>query len=694
MVKLAILWHMHQPNYEDVATGEHILPWVRLHAIKDYVGMVELLEEFPGIRVTFNLVPSLLVQLQAFAEERARDRHLEIGLKPVEALDADERAFLIANGFHASEPRMIRPYARYAELYARRANVASFSIEDLRDLQVWHKLAWMDADWLQRDPRLAALVKKGRLFTENDKLVLREVELELVRRVIPLYAAAAAREQVELSTSPFYHPILPLLCDTDVHLRAHPHSALPRALFRWPDDGRDQLARAIRLHAQLFGNPPRGIWPSEGSVSDAAVRLIADTGVTWIATDEGILARSLDRSLSPEALYRPYEVGEPAKPLRCLFRDHGLSDLIGFSYQSWDAEAAAEDFIRRVQDAGRRFADGGTNGDATVSVILDGENAWEHYPGGGRPFLRALYRQLQRSPEVRTVTMSEAAAGPARRLESLFPGSWINSDFYIWAGHPDDHRAWAQLAAARRAYDAHAAPAAAPDRDRAFEELTIAEGSDWFWWYGDDHSSDHDREFDELFRRHVRNVYRALQLPVPDALYASNISTAASGGPLRPRAFISPVIDGEVTGFAEWSAAVPAVLGAGGGTMHRVASELVQSLMLGVSRSEVFIRIDGASLVEGLAAGTLGLAILIGGAQPRRVELVPHPNGDGVRVAVARVIEAALGFNAFDARPGDRLTLTLLVTDRAGHVVEQHPSAAAIEIEVPAADLEAVNWSV
>jgi hypothetical protein len=192
----------------------------------------------------------------------------------------------------------------------------------------------------------------------------------------------------------------------------------------------------------------------------------------------------------------------------------------------------------------------------------------------------------------------------------------------------------------------------------------------------------------------VRNVYRALQLAVPDALYASNISTAAPGGPLRPRAFMSPVIDGGVTGFAEWSAGVPAVLGAGGGTMHRVASELVQSLLLGVSRAEVFIRIDGASLVEGLAAGSLGLAILIGGAQPRRIELVPHANGGGVRVAVARVVEAALGFNALDAAPGDRLTLTVLVTDRAGHVVEQHPSAAAIEIEVPAADLEAVNWSV
>jgi alpha-amylase/alpha-mannosidase (GH57 family) len=442
----------------------------------------------------------------------------------------------------------------------------------------------------------------------------------------------------------------------------------------------------------LFGEAPRGVWPSEGSVSDEAIRLIADTGAAWIATDEGILARSLNRGVTAESLYRVYEVGDPKKPLRCVFRDHGLSDLIGFSYQSWNADAAADDFVRRVREAGRRFeAEGGT-GSPLVPVVLDGENAWEHYAGGGRPFLRALYSRLQSARDIETVTMSAAATGPARRLDSIFPGSWINSDFYIWAGHPDDHRAWAQLAAAREAYARHGNAAADTNRERALEELLIAEGSDWFWWYGDDHSSDHDREFDDLFRRHVRNAYRALGLAVPDALYVSNITTAAPSGPLRPRTLLEPNVDGEVTGFAEWAGALPVPLGRGGGTMHRVASELVQSVWIGVGRTRLFIRIDGPSLVEALTAGRLGLAVLISGTSPRRIDVAPT---NGFAVAGFRsIIEAGLALDHLGAKPGDRVGLSILVTDPSGQVVEQHPSGHPIDLEMPPADLDTVNWVV
>jgi alpha-amylase/alpha-mannosidase (GH57 family) len=692
MVKLAILWHMHQPYYEDLATGEHILPWVRLHAIKDYLGMVALLDEFPDVRVTFNLVPSLLVQVQAFAEERARDPHLEIGLKPADTLDATERASLVAHGFHAPFERMIRPYPRYAELHARRAAPQQFSEQDLRDLQVWQKLVWMDPDWLVRDERLVTLVRKGSGFTEDDKRVLREVELELLNGVIPAYAAAAARGQVELSTSPFYHPILPLLCDSDVHFRAQPQSALPRGLFRWPGDAREQLARAVRLHTGLFGAPPRGVWPSEGSVSDAALEAIAATGVEWVATDEGILARSLGGPLSPNQLYRPYGVGPAQHELRCLFRDHGLSDMIGFSYQSWDADAAAEDFIRRVIECGRRFEVAGGTGEPVVCVILDGENAWEHYAGGGRPFLRALYSRLTASPHIRTVTMAEAAAGPAGRLDSIFPGSWINSDFYIWAGHADDHRAWSQLAAARRAYEERANTVGEAERERAYEELLIAEGSDWFWWYGDDHSSDHDREFDELFRTHLRNVYRALNLPVPDDLYVSNITTRVAGGAIQPRAYIDPVLDGDVTSFAEWAGAVPVALGTGASTMHRVTSELVHDLLIGLGPADVFVRVDGEALVRGLLGRQLGLALLLGAEVPRRFDLWPHANG--TRTAVGRIVEAAVPLEHLGVAPGARARLSLLVTDAEGHVIEQHPSGSPIELDVPTVDLDAANWTV
>jgi alpha-amylase/alpha-mannosidase (GH57 family) len=304
MTRVAILWHMHQPFYEDLVTGEHLLPWVRLHAVKDYYGMVALTREFPDLRITFNLVPAMLTQLKAFAENRARDRDLDLSLKPADALTAPEIEIVLETFFHAQRQRMVEAYPRYAELFAkrgpaaagtaaRRDAAASFSREDLRDLQVWHKLAWIDPFYFDTDVRVRALVARGRGYSEAEKETLRTVELEILNKVIPEYAAAAARGQVELSTSPFFHPILPLLCDTDVYLRTHPGARRPRRPFRHPDDAAEQLARAVNYHQALFGAPPAGIWPSEGSVSDAMVPLVAAAGLRWMATDELILARTL-----------------------------------------------------------------------------------------------------------------------------------------------------------------------------------------------------------------------------------------------------------------------------------------------------------------------------------------------------------------------------------------------------------------
>src|SRR5581483_10724887 len=328
MTQVAILWHMHQPFYEDLVTGEHILPWVRLHGLKDYYGMVAMLREFPEVRVTFNLVPSLLVQVEAFAEGRAKDRFLDLSLKPASALTESDVAFILRNFFHAQRERMIDVYPRYAELLHqrggslpaesdRRAAAARFSVDDLRDLQVWHKLAWIDPLYLESDPRVQELVGKGRGFTEADKAALGAVELEILNRVIPEYRDAAARGQIEISASPFYHPILPLLCDTDVYLTTHPESKRPRHRFVHPEDALEQLRRASAFHARLFGRPPVGLWPSEGSVSDAMVPLVAQAGFRWMATDEQILARTLGVTFSrdayghaeqPQRLYAAYEV--------------------------------------------------------------------------------------------------------------------------------------------------------------------------------------------------------------------------------------------------------------------------------------------------------------------------------------------------------------------------------------------------
>lgn len=736
MTRVAILWHMHQPFYEDLVTREHILPWARMHALKDYYGMVALLREFPDVRMTFNLVPSLLVQLEAFAENRAHDPFLELGLKPAADLSDADVAFIVEHFFHAQRQRMIDAYPRYAELLSLRGPAATsagdarsvarrFSVDDLRDLQVWQKLAWIDPEYLEHDARVRALVEKGRQFNEGDKAALRTIELEILNRVIPEYRNAAARGQAELSTSPFYHPILPLLCDTDVYLKTHPHSRMPRRRFVHPEDAEEQLRRAVACHLRLFGREPAGVWPSEGSVSDAMLPIVARCGFRWMATDEQILARSLGVTLTrdpgghleqPETLYQPYRVRGGGAEVACVFRDHLLSDLIGFAYASWEAEAAAEDFVRRLVEAGRRYAARHGEGEALIPVILDGENAWEHFAGGGRPFLRSLYRRLSHHAELRTVTMAEACARPGKDLSGIFPGSWIDANFYIWIGHHDDQLGWSQLADARDALDSPGPGVDEPALAQAREEVLVAEGSDWFWWYGDDHSSAHDLEFDELFRRHLRNAYRLLNRPIPDELFVSNITTgAAAPEQTEPSAFIHPTIDGEETSYFEWLGAGSIEVREVAGAMHRTDERprIIQLIRFGFDRERLYVRLDATRpMTDWLADGfEFSLKFLrpdgvrfsvrhdvgrLSGKFWDRRPTAPHWIERGVGGAVAAagtVLEVAVPLADLGSVAGDQLSFVVAVYDPDSHERERHPAYRAIEVDVPDDRFEARHWT-
>jgi len=730
MTRVAFVWHMHQPYYEDLVTHEHILPWVRLHALKDYYGMVAILREFPNVRMTFNLVPSLLVQLQAFAEGRAKDRYLELSLTPATDLDHRDVDFILENFFHAQRQHMIDAYPRYAELLARRGGAlptpedrrmaaTRFSSDDLRDLQVWHKLVWIDSLYLDTDRRVRALVEKGRGFSEQDKALLREVELEILNRVIPEYREAAARGQIEISASPFYHPILPLLCDTDVYLRTHPNSRMPRQPFRHPEDAVLQIERAAQLHERLFGSRPVGLWPSEGSVSDAMVPLVADAGFQWMATDELILARTLGITFSrdgrgrveqPERLYMPYVVRAGGARVACAFRDHTLSDLIGFTYSGWAAEEAADDFVSRLAEAGRSYAERTGGGEAVIPIILDGENAWEYYAGQGRPFFRALYTRLSGHSELRTVTMKEACENATEELQGIFPGSWIDANFYIWIGHQDDHKAWSQLVDARAALQQASAAGGArvdePAVAEAREEMLIAEGSDWFWWYGDDHSSAHDLEFDDLFRRHVRNVYRLLQLPIPDELFVSNISTAAAPISLtEPTGLLSPTLDGEETSYFEWLGAGTLEVRDVGGAMHQIEKRagLVTSAHFGFDRERLFIRVDGSQRFVDLLAGGRGLSVVFvtpAGVRFSVCQLLGRLTGTfaddrgpgGAVVAAGSVLEVALPLADLGLSNGQPVAFFIVVTDTEGAEIERHPEHRPIELVTPDQMFEARHW--
>ncbi len=456
------------------------------------------------------------------------------------------------------------------------------------------------------------------------------------------------------------------------------------------------------------------------------VQLAADAGFQWMATDEEILARTRGIAFTrgaeghvdqPEALYRSVQWSDtPAPQVACGFRDHALSDLIGFSYASWSADGAADDFIQRLVGAGRRYAARTGGAEATIFVILDGENAWEYYDGQGRPFLRALYKRLESHPELQTVTMSEACSGAAaaESLPSIFPGSWINGDFYIWIGHTDDHRAWSQLVDARRMLDAAAASTPPAALARAREEILIAEGSDWFWWYGDDHSSEHDFAFDDLFRRHVRNVYRALDRPVPEELFVTNISTALPAVRVAPpTGFIHPTIDGQTTSYFEWIGAGCVDASETAGSMHQVADRIaiVSVVEFGVDLRHLYIRVDGTGPMRRLIES--GSDVRVKFLKPAGVQVVVRGDRDGVTAlleerladgtwrrrecagllaAAAEIVELRIPFACLGVKTHDAVGF-LVAVNRGGAEVEHHPRHGPIEVEAPDREFPAKNWT-
>ncbi len=490
-----------------------------------------------------------------------------------------------------------------------------------------------------------------------------------------------------------------------------------------PEDAALQLARAADYVGELFGQRPAGLWPSEGSVSEAMVPLAVDAGFSWMATDELILARSLGLTFSrdaaghleqPERLYAPYLVQVGDRTIACAFRDHVLSDLIGFTYSSWDADAAALDFANRLAEAGSRFSRRTDGEEAFIPVILDGENAWEHFDRGGRPFLRALYKGLSSHPELRTVTMSEGCTGASRRLQPLFPGSWIDGNFYIWIGHPDDQKAWNQLAEARAALDQAAAIGDAPDLAAAREEILIAEGSDWCWWYGDDHSSGHDAAFDELYRKHLRNAYSLMGQPMPDELFVSNISSARGPAQSEPTALLSPTLDGEETSYFEWlGAGVFEVLDVAG-AMHQTgrAAPRLTSVRFGFDRERLYIRVDGRQpMTEVLADGCeVALKFLApagrrfsvrsaaGGAVGVHWERVGEParwrpiGSAASLVACGRVLEMAIPLVDLAPETPTWVSFFVAVYDQTSVEQERHPTHRPLEFRLADEVFEARHW--
>ncbi len=571
-IYLAIIWHQHQPvYYKDPQTDLYVRPWVRVHATKDYVDMAAMLEQYPEIHATFNLTPSLIRQLDDFAAG-AKDIYWAYAETPADQLTDEQRQFILDRFFDTNR-EIIGRFPRYQKLLQKRDTsenaLAAFSEQDFRDLQVLFNLAWVDPDWLAVEP-LATLGEKGEGYSEEDKADLFAEHLRLIQEVIPLHRRLQDSGQIEVTMTPFAHPILPLLVTSQLAREALPEIELPSQPFIYGQDATAQVELGVEFYKEHFGQPPRGMWPAEGSVAQEIVTMVSQNGIQWMATDEGVLANSLgfegfernssDTVLDAETLYRPYYVqGARGEPLAILFRDVVISDKVGFTYSGMTGEDAATDFVARIHAIRDQLQQSGAEGPYLVTVLLDGENAWEFYENDGKEFLNSLYLQLSADPLIQTVTPSEflETAPDWETIDDLWAGSWINHDFSTWIGEEEENQAWDLLAETRVFLQTfitgeNKERVTESQLNEALEQMYIAEGSDWFWWYGADQNSGNDDSFDQQFRATLQNVYAALNVEAPTDLDIP-ITPQIAAIPNRPvTGLISPIIDGLV-GEGEWA---------------------------------------------------------------------------------------------------------------------------------------------
>jgi alpha-amylase/alpha-mannosidase (GH57 family) len=601
-IYLAIIWHQHQPVYfKDPQTGVYAKPWVRVHATKDYVDMAAILEDYPDIRVTFNLTPSLLRQIQDL-EAGAKDAYWVLAEVPADRLGDEDKQFLLERFFDTNR-KVITRFPRYQELLVKRDGGMDYSEQDYRDLQVLFNLAWVDPDWLAEEP-LASLVAKGSNFSEEDKQVLFTEHERLIAEVIPVHRRLQDAGQIEVTMTPFAHPILPLLVSTDLAKIAMPEVELPRQKFQFGQDAIEQVRLGAEMYEEIFGRAPLGMWPAEGSVAQEIITMVASQGIRWMASDEGVLANSLGFTgftrdsnevvTEPDLLYRPYYVeGRRGGPVAMVFRDVVISDKVGFTYSGMPGRVAATDFINRIHAIQDKLQTMGAEGPHLVSVILDGENAWEHYDNDGKEFLHSLYTALSQDPNIKTVTPLEflAIAPDQPRIENLWAGSWINHDFSTWIGEEEENTAWEYLVETREFLLKYENGVRQPPSPEALAEaqilMYIAEGSDWFWWYGDDQDSGNDESFDQQFRDTLKQIYLILGDDPPGRLDVPIIPQRPVSADVAAADLMTPMIDGVVS-EGEWEDA--GVYLARGGVMA-AAQPYFQDLAYGFDTKNLYLKI-------------------------------------------------------------------------------------------------------
>lgn len=711
---------MHQPFYKDNLSNRYLLPWVRLHAIKGYFDMIDLLEEYPKMKVTFNLVPSLLKQLLDYCEPKTMDPFLEITLIPAKDLTPDQKEYMLKNFFMAHWDNMIKPLPRYWELLKKRGfkiathelqeKVKSFQIQDFQDLQALANLAWFGYRAKKKYPQIKNLIEKGKNYTEEDIQTIIDLQRKVIKAVIPAYQKAFEEERVDLTVSPFYHPILPLVYDTDIAKRCMSSAPLPKK-FSYPEDAEAQIQKAVEFFMSIFKKKPIGLWPSEGSVCPELVPILHRQGIQWIGTDEEILTHSIEVHDRGSALFKPYRINIENSFVDIVFRDRGLSDLIGFTYSQNPWESSVKNFLQHLEEIHTHTQS--RDGDL-VPIILDGENAWEHYKDGGEGFLRGIYQALCENTSLHPVTFTQYLRENKKRenLPHLHSGSWIHHDFDIWIGSQEENTAWDYL---RRTRDFVASVKnAAPDKMAlALEQIYIAEGSDWFWWYGDDFTTEHDIEFDQLFRLHLGACYQILNAEIPEFLHQTILMTRSSLAIHPPIGLIQPTLDGKNTHFYEWHEAglYQSFLET---SMHR-EEKYIRQIFFGFDLTHFFLRIDPYFETLKEAADHDQIQLIIYLTKPHHYKIV-LPRGfkkgkaktfellassDGMNYQKVKqfssavfenILELAIPFEELKLMPAEEVKFKIAAM-KEGMVVEMHPQTNYLTFSVPTKDFESNMWS-
>jgi alpha-amylase/alpha-mannosidase (GH57 family) len=725
-LKVAFLWHQHQPYYKDFESGRFILPWVRLHGVKDYLDMVKILDDFPAVKQTFNLVPSLLEQIADYISNDAVDNHLALTSKKATDLTDLEKTEIVSTFFSANIGTMIKPYPRFYQLHEKvmlnKSDLSkaaqTMTDQEFIDLAIWSNLVWIDPSF-RSDPDISHLFGKKRDFEEEDKEDIIRFQKKILAGIIPAHRDAQDRGQIEVSFSPYFHPILPLLIDTDLAREALPHIQLPGERFSHPEDAHRQIELSCDMYRQLFGRELTGMWPSEGSVAEPLIPILIEHGIKWIATDDEILHATINHpesakrglKLPEDATYhRPFMLKRREGKVGIIFRNHILSDKIGFVYSGWDPERAAKDFVSTLHEIRRQLPKESID-HCVVPVILDGENAWEYYKNDGVDFLKELYRRLSEDDTIETVTVSEVFAGidEVQELPYLFAGSWINHDFRVWIGHAEDNKAWDLLSAARNALvefqngNPDADPVAL---ESAWKEIYIAEGSDWCWWYGDEHSSLQDDVFDKLYRSHLSAVYRLIGQEPPSELMQPIRGIRGVRGIEQPIGLVSPKVDGLVTDFYEWHDAGIFDCMKAGSAMHR-AINVVHAIYWGFDDRNISFRLDLFTQAEDDAAAEYGFKIILRAGNDYLIEISEsgvsmhskEPDGEsysempfGGKMAMKKIVELSIprGDISFD----DLFSAHIQVeVTRKGEQVERWPSYDMIHTTMPTEDKSAF-WQV